>query len=72
MVANDLDSQSGWAGSDVILFQRVGGGWEFRYTSSEGETYTAFAYDWLLAKARLMRQLGWDQRRFFGADFRKF
>jgi len=72
MDANDHDSQSEWAGSDVILFQRVGGGWEFRYTSSEGETYTAFAYDWLLAKARLFKQLGWDRLRFDRAEFRKF
>ena len=58
-------------GGDVILFQHIGGGWEYRYTS-DCETYTAFAYDAGLAKARLMRQLGWDQRRFFGAAFRKF
>jgi hypothetical protein len=56
---------------DIILFQRVGGGWEYRYTS-DGATYTAFAYDAGLAKARLMRQLGWDRQRFERADFRRF
>jgi len=71
MDANDPSSPRERQSSEVILFQRVGGGWEFRYTS-EYETYTAFAYDAGLANARLMRQLGWDQRRFFGADFRKF
>jgi hypothetical protein len=72
MDANDQSSRGERRSSDVILFQRVGGGWEFRYTSSAGETYTAFAYDWLLAKARLFKQLGWDQLRFGRAEFRRF
>jgi hypothetical protein len=56
---------------DVILFQRIRGGWEYEY-SSDGETYRGFDYDSAQARARLLRMLGWDQRRFDCADFRRF
>ena len=56
---------------DVILFQRISGGWEYRYTS-ESDTWSAFDCDLTQAKARLMRQLGWDRQRFERADFRRF
>ncbi len=71
MDANDHDSQSEWPGSDVILFQRVGGGWEYHFTK-DCETYRGFAYDPILAKARLFKQLGWDRLRFDRAEFRRF
>lgn len=56
---------------DVILFQRISGGWEYRY-SREGDTWSAFDFDPAQAKARLKRQLGWDRQRFECADFRRF
>jgi hypothetical protein len=56
---------------DVILFQRISGGWEYRYTS-QGDSYQAFAYDPVQAKARLKHQLSWDRQRFERADFRRF
>ncbi len=58
-------------GVDVILFQRIGGGWEYRYTS-DGETYRAFDYDPAQSRAQLLRRLGWDRGRFDRADFRRF
>lgn len=54
---------------DVILFQRIRGGWEYEY-SSDGETFRAFDYDPAQARARLLRQLGWEKWRFSRADFR--
>jgi len=56
---------------DIILYQRISGGWEYRYTSN-GETYLGFSYDPVRAKARLLLQLGWDRRRFDCAQFRRF
>lgn len=56
---------------DVILFQRISGGWEYRY-SRGGETWRGFDGDPAQAKARLKRQLGWDRQRFERADFRRF
>jgi hypothetical protein len=56
---------------DVILFQRISGGWEYR-NSSGGDTWSAFDFDPAQAKARLKRQLGWDRQRFERADFRRF
>ena len=56
---------------DVILFQRISGGWIFEYTSN-GETYRGFDYDSAEARARLFRTLGWDRRRFDRAEFRRF
>lgn len=56
---------------DVILFQRISGGWEYRYTS-DGVTYSGFDRDPVLARAQLFRRLGWDRRRFDRADFRRF
>jgi len=55
---------------EIILFQRISGGWEYRYTS-HCETYYGFAYDQVLAKEKLRRQLGWDRHRFERADFRR-
>lgn len=48
---------------DVILFQRINGGWEYRYTS-DSETYQGFDIDPFKARFRLLRQLGWDKWRF--------
>ena len=56
---------------DVILFQRISGGWEYRYTS-EGDTWSAFDTNPAQAKARLKRQLGWHQQRFERSDLRRF
>lgn len=56
---------------DIILFQRIGGGWEYQYTSP-CETYRSFDRDPVQARARLLRQLGWDRRRFDRAQFRRF
>ena len=56
---------------DVILFQRISGGWEYRY-SNEGDTWSAYDCDPAQAKARLKRQLGWDRQRFERSDFRQF
>lgn len=57
--------------ADVILFQRIGGGWEFLYTS-DCDTYRGFLHDLVLARALLLRQLGWDRQRFDRADHRRF
>jgi hypothetical protein len=56
---------------DVILFQRISGGWEYRYTSN-CDTYLGFHRDPVLARTRLFRQLGWDRQRFEGAEFKRF
>jgi hypothetical protein len=56
---------------DVILFQRIRGGWKYEY-GSDGETYCGFDYDPARARAWLLRMLGWDRRRFDDADFRRF
>ena len=56
---------------DVIVFQRISGGWIYEYTSN-GETYRGSDYDPAQARARLFRTLGWDRRRFDRADFRRF
>ena len=56
---------------EVILFQRISGGWEYRYTS-DCETYRGFAYDPAQAHVRLLRNLGWERCRFDRADFRRF
>lgn len=56
---------------DVILFQRVRGGWEYEY-SGDGETYRGFDYDPAQARARLLHMLGWEKRRFDRADLRRF
>ncbi|MBB1077479.1 hypothetical protein HUU62_24050 [Rhodoferax sp. 4810] len=53
------------------MFQRISGGWEYRY-SRGGETWRGFDGDSALAKARLKRQLGWDRQRFERSDFRRF
>ena len=56
---------------DVIVFQRISGGWVYEYTR-EGETYRGSDYDPAQARSRLLRRLGWDKRRFDRADFRRF
>ena len=58
-------------GGDVILYQRISGGWEYRHTSL-GKTYRAFDTDPVLAKARLLRQLGWDSWRLDRVQVRRF
>lgn len=57
---------------DIILFQRISGGWEFQYTSDSCDTYTGFGYTAAEARAKLFRQLGWTDYRFNRADFRRF
>ncbi len=57
--------------SDTSLYQRIRGGWEFQYTS-HCETYRGFDYDPVVAKARLLRQLGWDRWRLDRVQFRRF
>ena len=44
---------------DVNLFQRISGGWEYRYTR-DGVTYSGFDHDPVLARAQLFRRLGQD------------
>lgn len=56
---------------DVILYQRISGGWEFQYTAL-GESYRAFDPDPVIAKAKLMRQLGWDRYRMDRALVHRF
>jgi hypothetical protein len=56
---------------DLILYQRISGGWEYRF-SSNGETYRSFDDDPATAKAKLLRQLGWTQWRWDRAVFRRF
>ncbi len=56
---------------DIILFQRISGGWEYQYTCN-GETYSGFDYDPAIARAKLLKKLGWNKRRFDSADFRRF
>jgi hypothetical protein len=56
---------------DVILFQRISGGWEYRY-SRDGDTYRGFHHDSVLARTHLLRQLGWERWRFERAQFRRF
>jgi len=56
---------------DIIFYRRISGGWEYQYTS-DCETYRGFADDPVQARARLLHQLGWDQRRFDHAQFRRF
>ena len=56
---------------DVILYQRISGGWEYRYTR-DGESYRGFDIDPAQARVQLLRQLGWDRWRFDRADFRRF
>jgi hypothetical protein len=56
---------------DVILFQRISGGWEYRYTS-HCETYRGFDYDQPQARTRLLRMLGWERWRIERAEFRRF
>lgn len=71
MAANDWLGERQGQSCDVILFQRVSGGWEYRFTK-DCETYRGFDYDPILARTRLLNQLGWDRRRFDQADFRRF
>lgn len=56
---------------DIILYQRICGGWEYQYTH-DGVTYVGIDRDPALAKAQLLRKLGWDRRRFERADLRRF
>ena len=57
--------------SDIILYQRTAGGWEYQF-SCDGETYRGFDTDPAQARAKLLRVLGWDSRRFERAQFRRF
>ncbi len=56
---------------DVIVFQRISGGWVYEYTR-DGETYRGWGHDPAQGRRRLLRRLGWDKRRFDRADFRRF
>jgi len=71
MAGSDTESPVSQCHGDVILFQRISGGWEYRFTS-DCDTYRAFDYDPVLAKARLLRQLGWHQWRLDRAQFKRF
>ena len=46
---------------DIILFQRISGGWDFLFTDSDGMIYRGFHREPTRARARLLRQLGWDK-----------
>lgn len=56
---------------DIILFQRINGGWEYQYTSA-GELYRGFDHDPVRARIQLLRQLGWDRWRIDHAKFQRF
>ena len=56
---------------DVIVFQRISGGWVYEYTR-DGETYRGCDHDLGQARACRLRMLGWDKKRFDKADFRRF
>jgi hypothetical protein len=56
---------------DIIMFQRISGGWEYSYTSA-GETYRGFDCDPVIARAKLLRQLGWDRWRLDRVVYRRF
>ena len=56
---------------DVILFQRIDGGWEYQY-SGDSDTYRGFHCNPVLARMLLLRQIGWDQQRFDRAECRRF
>ncbi len=71
MATNNRARETQWCNSDIILYQRISGGWEYQYTS-DGETYRGFAHDPVLARSRLFNQLGWTRLRFDRADFRPF
>jgi hypothetical protein len=71
MAGSECDLLTTKQHGDVILFQRISGGWEYRYTSN-GETYRGVHHDPVLARTRLFRQLGWDRQRFESAEFRRF
>lgn len=57
--------------ADVILFQRISVGWEYRYTS-DCDVWRAFDHDPAQAQIRLRRLLGWNRQRFDRARFRRF
>jgi len=57
---------------DIVLFQRISGGWEFRYTGDGCEPYIGFGYTAAEARSKLFRKLGWTDYRFNRADFRRF
>lgn len=57
---------------DIILFQRISGGWEFSYTGNDCDTYTGFGYTAAEARSKLFRKLGWTDCRFNRADLRRF
>lgn len=56
---------------DVILYQRIDGGWEYQFIG-DGDTYRGFHCNPALARTLLLRQLGWDRLRFDRAEFRRF
>ena len=56
---------------DIILFQRISGGWEFQYTS-DGQIYRGIDPDPAITKVKLLRQLGWFERRVERAVLRRF
>lgn len=57
--------------SDIILYQRIAGGWEYQFTR-DGESYKGFDADPAQARAKLLRLLGWDSRRFERAQFCRY
>lgn len=71
MAANNWENHRRRHYSDIILYQRISGGWEYQY-AKDCETYSGFSYDPAIARTRLLRNLGWDQRRFERVEFRRF
>lgn len=71
MTGRDCERPTAWRCGDVILFQRIDGGWEYQYIN-DGESYRGFHRDPVLARTRLFRQLGWDRQRFDSAEFKRF
>lgn len=57
--------------ADIILWQKIGGGIEYRFTSW-GETYIGAGFDHETARRALFNKLGWTSARFQRADFRRF
>ncbi len=70
-VADQLRARTG-APMDIILFQRIGGRWEYHYTAQDGEKYVGEGEDHADARARLRARLGWTGYRFDRANFRRF
>ena len=47
-----------------LIYQKIGGGYEYRYISECGEEYIAFGYSRAEARRKLRARLGWSEQRF--------